>query len=65
MLKAKGEDRMNRLLEDLKISARVEEGPLGPYIGAKEKALAKTTPANGKHKRFRVEDSLLAFLKSL
>jgi integrase/recombinase XerD len=25
---------MNRLLEDLKISARVEEGPLGPYIGA-------------------------------
>ena len=25
---------MNRLLEDLRISARVEEGPLGPYIGA-------------------------------
>lgn len=25
---------MNRLLEDLGISARVEEGPLGPYIGA-------------------------------
>jgi len=24
---------MNRLLEDLKISAQ-EEGPLGPYIGA-------------------------------
>ncbi len=30
---AKGEDHMNRLLEDLKISAQ-EEGPLGPYIGA-------------------------------
>ena len=25
---------MNQLLEDLRISARVEEGPLGPYIGA-------------------------------
>lgn len=25
---------MNRLLEDLKISARVEAGPLGPYIGS-------------------------------
>jgi len=25
---------MNKLLEDLKISARVQEGPLGPYIGA-------------------------------
>src|SRR5438034_9571023 len=30
---AKGEDHMNRLLEDLKISAQ-EEGPLGRYIGA-------------------------------
>jgi len=34
-------------------------------LALKEKALAKTTPANGKHKRFRAEDSLLAFLKSL
>jgi site-specific recombinase XerD len=39
------------------------------YIDAdlafKEKALAKTTPVNGKHRRFRAEDSLLKFLKSL
>jgi integrase/recombinase XerD len=30
-------------------------------LALKEKALAKTTPANSKHKRFRAEDSLLAF----
>ena len=32
MLIVKGEDRMNRLLENLKISERVKEGPLGPYM---------------------------------
>jgi site-specific recombinase XerD len=39
------------------------------YIDAdltlKEKALAKTTPTNSKHRRFHAEDPLLAFLKSL
>jgi len=32
MMNAKGDDRMNTLLENLKLSAQVEEGPLGPYI---------------------------------
>jgi integrase/recombinase XerD len=31
---SKGEDCMNRLLEDLRISVRVEQGPLGSYVGA-------------------------------
>jgi site-specific recombinase XerD len=34
-------------------------------LALKEKALAKTTPVNGKYRRFRAEDSLLKFLKSL
>jgi integrase/recombinase XerD len=34
-------------------------------LALKEKALAKTTPTNSKYRRFRAEDSLLAFLKSL
>jgi integrase/recombinase XerD len=34
-------------------------------LALKEKALAKTTPIGSKHRRFRAEDSLLAFLKSL
>lgn len=34
-------------------------------LALKEKALAKTTPTNSKHRRFRAEDPLLAFLKSL
>jgi len=34
-------------------------------LALKEKALAKTTPMNSEHKRFRADDSLLAFLKSL
>ena len=34
-------------------------------LALKEKALAKTTPINSEHKRFRADDSLLAFLKSL
>ena len=34
-------------------------------LALKEKALAKTMPISGKHGRFRAEDSLLAFLKSL
>jgi integrase/recombinase XerD len=34
-------------------------------LALKEKALGKTTPTNSKHHRFRAEDSLLAFLKSL
>ncbi len=34
-------------------------------LALKEKALAKTTPIGSKQRRFRAEDSLLAFLKSL
>lgn len=34
-------------------------------LALKEKALAKTTPTNSKHRRFRPEDSLLVFLKNL
>jgi hypothetical protein len=34
MMNAKGEDHMDTLLKNLKLSARVEEGPLGPYIPA-------------------------------
>jgi len=34
-------------------------------LALKEKALARTTPIGSKHQRFRAEDSLLAFLKSL
>ena len=34
-------------------------------LALKEKALAKTTPIGSKQRRFRAEDSLLAFLKNL
>jgi site-specific recombinase XerD len=34
-------------------------------LALKEKALAKTTPTNSKHRRFRAQDPLLEFLKSL
>jgi integrase/recombinase XerD len=34
MLIAKGENHMDKLLDDLKLSERVEEGPLGPFIVA-------------------------------
>ncbi len=34
-------------------------------LALKEKALAKTTPMNSEHRRFRADDSLLVFLKSL
>ncbi len=33
-------------------------------LALKERALAKTTPMNSQHRRFRADDSLLAFLKS-
>jgi integrase/recombinase XerD len=34
-------------------------------LALKEKALSKTTPTNGKNRRYRADDPLLAFLKSL
>jgi site-specific recombinase XerD len=34
-------------------------------LALKEKAFAKTTPIGSKQRRFRAEDSLLAFLKNL
>jgi integrase len=38
---------------------------LGAHLALKEAALAKTTPVNGKVRRFRASDHLLQFLSTL
>jgi hypothetical protein len=57
---------MNLFFRDPQTVLRMHEGPLGQYIDSYASAiLAKTTPPEGKPGRYRADDELLAFLKTL